>query len=113
MMTPLPRFAVFQSTHPLRGATKDALYNGKRTNISIHAPLAGCDPEPRLVEDSGLYISIHAPLAGCDLQTNFYGQAVYISIHAPLAGCDVLGSLVQQATGQFQSTHPLRGATPV
>ena len=33
----------FQSTHPLRGATVGATYTPAVSEISIHAPLAGCD----------------------------------------------------------------------
>ena len=60
-----PKIAGFQSTHPLRGATEA---DGKTLiigEISIHAPLAGCDPiiKGRPVSNE---ISIHAPLAGCD-----------------------------------------------
>ena len=58
-------------------------------DISIHAPLAGCDEpaesQPVQVED----ISIHAPLAGCDRDFCRPAFAAPISIHAPLAGCDV------------------------
>ena len=127
--------ALFQSTHPLRGATlcraqfsSAALDFNPRTPcgvrpaqyqrevdgfvISIHAPLAGCDPSAsaarrpsadfnprtpcgvrlssrRMERRMATKISIHAPLAGCDLL--FLSQqayAKYISIHAPLAGCD-------------------------
>ena len=79
----------FQSTHPLRGATAGIdVYLGLDV-ISIHAPLAGCD-DGRYYDtwDSGS-ISIHAPLAGCD-QRFICGlrQQGKISIHAPLAGCD-------------------------
>ena len=34
-----------------------------------------------------------------------------ISIHAPREGCDWLGESDKQANGEFQSTHPVRGAT--
>ena len=34
-----------------------------------------------------------------------------ISIHAPLAGCDVCGRRRRADPAEFQSTHPLRGAT--
>ena len=34
---------LFQSTHPLRGATGIAMDAQKLGKISIHAPLAGCD----------------------------------------------------------------------
>ena len=35
----------FQSTHPLRGATIVLITVDKIIEISIHAPLAGCDEE--------------------------------------------------------------------
>ena len=77
----------FQSTHPLRGATHGADGCGRTRQISIHAPLAGCDLRP-----SGPLqfadISIHAPLAGCDKFTLVVAGTTVISIHAPLAGCD-------------------------
>ena len=57
-------------------------------------------------------ISIHAPLAGCDLDKLREFYHLCISIHAPLAGCDFpIRGVVNFAT-IFQSTHPLRGATP-
>ena len=41
-------FISFQSTHPLRGATLMPVTCCSRLSISIHAPLAGCDlPYPR------------------------------------------------------------------
>ena len=55
----------FQSTHPLRGATRGNQDAPAAAGISIHAPLAGCDyihPARRYC----ILISIHAPLAGCD-----------------------------------------------
>ena len=36
----------FQSTHPVRGATLLDLENALILNISIHAPRAGCDASP-------------------------------------------------------------------
>ena len=102
--------------------------------ISIHAPLAGCDlfrPEAavslahfnprtpcgvRPLEDwrqaASWSISIHAPLAGCDAAQVLVIGDMCISIHAPLAGCDIgLFEHRQQRGKSFQSTHPLRGAT--
>ena len=78
---------IFQSTHPLRGATNQILTMRDFYNISIHAPLAGCDCKAGLFPDC-CRISIHAPLAGCDSDLPFCKQHVRISIHAPLAGCD-------------------------
>ena len=57
----------FQSTHPLRGATCRHEIKDYAFNISIHAPLAGCDVQTWRV-DCGMAISIHAPLAGCDIE---------------------------------------------
>ena len=63
-------------------------YRGVRPQISIHAPLAGCDPIFRR----------RALSAG-------------ISIHTPLAGCDDTLSDAEYDAMTFQSTHPSRGAT--
>ena len=57
----------FQSTHPLRGATEIVPGDLAVGDISIHAPLAGCDGAGSFVYSSNISISIHAPLAGCDL----------------------------------------------
>ena len=90
MKTPLhTRYAVFQSTHPLRGATVRLHGAIREFIISIHAPLAGCDlARHQLQCRRQILISIHAPLAGCDQLTPENVGAVDISIHAPLAGCD-------------------------
>ena len=80
---------LFQSTHPLRGATLTLDHNFRADIISIHAPLAGCDALP------GLW---HRRLES------------FQSTH-PLRGATgrVHG---REAHPGFQSTHPLRGATP-
>ena len=83
-----PPILKFQSTHPLRGATA-----AERTAAA------------------GREISIHAPLAGCDGLCDVVGKILAISIHAPLAGCDSHHSVYQRMNRAFQSTHPLRGAT--
>ena len=56
-------------------------------------------------------ISIHAPLAGCDARNNRFDFSSLISIHAPLAGCDLINQMLLADPEKFQSTHPLRGAT--
>ena len=145
----------FQSTHPLRGATSDISVSLEAIDISIHAPLAGCDVQGNyLITDSIAFqsthplrgattcildlavdgvISIHAPLAGCDVRYHGDRHSRRISIHAPLAGCDRLDALNTMSNThfnprtpcgvrlkiiarrnrkiEFQSTHPLRGAT--
>ena len=80
---------LFQSTRPVRGATRTA---GKReTNhaISIHAPRAGRDFIDNDFKEQNEDISIHAPRAGRDKRMYGWLWDAYI----------------------FQSTRPVRGAT--
>ena len=56
---------VFQSTHPLRGATLTLMGVLIANGISIHAPLAGCD-NANIDAKFAALISIHAPHAGRD-----------------------------------------------
>ena len=79
----------FQSTHPVWGATVSERLHGYLHRISIHAPRVGCDQDPSSVCHSGSMISIHAPRVGCD-------------------AVSARGDDKQQ---QFQSTHPVWGAT--
>ena len=80
--------------------------------ISIHAPLAGCDlPQDAPVIFEG--ISIHAPLAGCDAALRV--DSCMCSNFNPRTPCGVRPADLPKAhaEAQFQSTHPLRGATLV
>ena len=103
--------AVFQSTHPLRGATAKCSCWEYRACISIHAPLAGCDDTAASDAFDLFTISIHAPLAGCDVQSYGIGSrnVAFQSTH-PLRGATLLPTFSRSAM-TFQSTHPLRGAT--
>ena len=103
-------WALFQSTHPLRGATPACCSSAHCHRISIHAPLAGCDIMRGIIQVR-LLISIHAPLAGCDFDRVAAKHLILISIHAPLAGCDIPVPATTLLFHVFQSTHPLRGAT--
>ena len=60
--------AIFQSTRPVRGATKPTQVGGTSCMISIHAPRAGRDLTGTGTTWIGL-ISIHAPRAGRDSKT--------------------------------------------
>ena len=126
---------IFQSTHPLRGATTALFDRANLTDrISIHAPLAGCDGDlekslrikeisihaPLAGRDDGPVelvddpdnISIHAPLAGRDLfQPLALQDVVDISIHAPLAGRDAAGEADAGGGGDFNPRAPC-GARP-
>ena len=105
--------SIFQSTLPLRGATRvhvrDAVLD--LDVISIHTPLAGSDFDHRFRCFRTCAISIHTPLAGSDIRRSRSISPKPISIHTPLAGSDLVSSLPSFELVQFQSTLPLRGAT--
>ena len=125
--------AIFQSTHPLRGATLTAARDRALRRISIHAPLAGCDMDGRRLDGRRVHFNPRTPcgvrpqtpsffrhppafqsthpLRGATNVSAAQGQVFSISIHAPLAGCDLFENAVYQLIDLFQSTHPLRGAT--
>ena len=101
----------FQSTHPLRGATSSTVKSLTFGKFQSTHPLRGATRRTAAVR-ALVAISIHAPLAGCDLALcRELGVSVDISIHAPLAGCDISSDNTAWIFGEFQSTHPLRGAT--
>ena len=103
----------FQSTHPMRGATYTTAENESACIISIHAPLAGCDPPSRLCLGDADHFNPRTP-CGVRLDLGREGAIMpEISIHAPLAGCDVPTITGDHNGHIFQSTHPLRGATVI
>ena len=133
LATSVEVLATFQSTHPLRGATPEGIRFCSKKNISIHAPLAGCDSwisfhkwtlrrfqsthplrgatqEMRKSLDIQRFQSTH-PLRGATFCSLAYKLGISISIHAPLAGCDSSCAVRRWSMLRFQSTHPLRGAT--
>ena len=101
---------LFQSTRPVRGATRGFKSFDKGYTISIHAPRAGRDALRRLSLQSKkefqstrpvrgattapkpgfcyIFISIHAPRAGRDEDDRKLAENYKISIHAPRAGRD-------------------------
>ena len=79
----------FQSTHPVRGATLACL--------AAHLAQAG-------------FQSTH-PVRGATGSRHKKRLYVRISIHAPRAGCDPHASSIASLSVSFQSTHPVWGAT--
>ena len=100
----------FQSTHPLRGATVSGAHHGVSEEISIHAPLAGCDAQADLllgdVEDFN-------PRTPCGVRPLFARKTAVFYDFNPRTPCGVRRSRlnVYSTSPSFQSTHPLRGAT--
>ena len=108
-----PQWAVpqFQSTHPLRGATS---WNTPQECHCLHFnPRTPCGVRP--VNNGEISaaeaISIHAPLAGCDSGVRLVDiSKLYFNPRTP---CGVRRGVENLANlgAVFQSTHPLRGAT--
>ena len=80
----------FQSTHPVWGATWEAVARHPTRDISIHAPRMGCDPQ----------------------SWSFYCQRSHFNPRTPYGvRPDFCAAL--RTSSAFQSTHPVWGATEV
>ena len=79
--------ALFQSTHPVRGATHHLDGGFRARPISIHAPREGCDESTVILELSSGFQSTH-PVRGATHPCDGVVRAWLISIHAPREGCD-------------------------
>ena len=118
----------FQSTHPMRGATRPGyrpggdggnfnprtpcgvrrLHEGegeKRYLISIHAPHAGCDNNGRYRIPRAEFQSTH-PMRGATLRSRLDSSTSIISIHAPHAGCDGTTWRLRTLSGNFNPRTP-------
>ena len=67
---------------------------------------------PKSISHIFANISIHAPHAGSDFLPMILINSSRISIHAPHAGSDGTYPQYWQGMAGFQSTLPMRGATP-
>ena len=128
-------YEIFQSTLPIRGATYMTPTTLWTTVISIHAPHTGSDlgfrfiavytslfqstlpirgaTERSTADVPQMPISIHAPHTGSDHAFRIVQHVFTISIHAPHTGSDRFLLHISVALFRFQSTLPIRGATPV
>ena len=101
----------FQSTLPLRGATRTRLPHRRNRLISIHTPLAGSDSSALKGEMDPIEFQSTLPLRGATDRCSRRHHRRPISIHTPLAGSDSWSWMALVALMRFQSTLPLRGAT--
>ena len=94
----------------MRGATQAYEHHQHRPNISIHAPLAGCD-RSRISKtiDFMLFQSTH-PLRGATKKSRRPAVKFLFQSTHPLRGA-TKKSRRPALKFLFQSTHPLRGAT--
>ena len=78
----------FQSTLPLRGATRLQKQSGMTIKISIHTPLAGSDRRTLPFGVGGSKFQSTLPLRGATHVEGACEDVHVISIHTPLAGSD-------------------------
>ena len=110
----LPHTAkIFQSTLPVRGATRrttNAKFGSK--NFNPRSPCGERRTPQRFIRQPKRYFNPRSPCgerrAWCLTEFN---NLVFISIHAPRAGSDTCTAPTFQRPFAFQSTLPVRGAT--
>ena len=105
------RGIAFQSTHPVRGATRThKLDRVAQTDFNPRTP-CGVRLDDVEAPMQGGTISIHAPRAGCDRTP--CGVRRKGDDFNPRTPCGVrpINSPVGYVQQGFQSTHPVRGAT--
>ena len=103
---------IFQSTHPLRGATSKAgMVPSSSQKFQTTHPLRGATRLARSRDRRRWHFNPRTPCGVRPAQGRRDKSEWKISIHAPLAGCDIPQGKEEFFPGEFQSTHPLRGAT--
>ena len=101
----------FQSTRPVRGATRPCTSRQTQHVVSIHAPRAGRD---HLFASSCIPSGCFNPRAPCGARPSAIAaksNSGMVSIHAPHAGRDTPSLIRSALCPVFQSTRPMRGAT--
>ena len=104
--------AGFQSTLPVRGATRCPAHGIAGAPISIHAPRAGSDRRSAPGNPDLANFNPRSPCGERHNATDVRLRDAQISTHAPRAGSDALEVVAGAGAVQFQSTLPVRGATP-
>ena len=103
--------ATFQSTHPMRGATRmDGSRFSRCEDFNPRTPCGVRRQNGRTKPAKGLFQSTH-PMRGATRVIRRGDALILISIHAPHAGCDCAPAAPLMPVKAFQSTHPMRGAT--
>ena len=109
---PIWRSKVFQSTRPVRGATRRRWRSGCCGHCHFN-PRAPCGARPAGGYSAGGWRSFQStrPVRGATWLNMAQCEKVIISIHAPRAGRDWRPDLIVCDDLEFQSTRPVRGAT--
>ena len=101
----------FQFTHPVRGATTKYIQPNITTNVSIHAPRAGCDLPIIVYFHLPVMFQFTHPVRGATMigirnLRNFAFQFTH-----PVRGATSIRLITRFVQALFQFTHPVRGAT--
>ena len=102
---------LFQSTHPVWGATHKSIKEEIVTSISIHAPRMGCDLERNVLGARIFRFQSTHPVWGATLTNSETAcQSVNFNPRTPY-GVRLEIVTVLRCKKLFQSTHPVWGAT--
>ena len=101
---------LFQSTHPVWGATVVWIGQFRSTLFQSTHPVWGATGHPLCVSYVVAFQSTH-PVWGATVSTSRDVSSGNVSIHAPRVGCDFQILANQVLSYMFQSTHPVWGAT--
>ena len=103
---------LFQSTHPVWGATIISVLLGLVLAISIHAPRVGCDKILSNVMIGDTEFQSTHPVWGATLHAYIVKiiNEQFQSTH-PVWGATLIPSFFSSSFLEFQSTHPVWGAT--
>ena len=105
-------FSLFQSPHPVRGATGSrSCWPPSQCHFNPRTP-RGVRPPPISWPTWRADISIHAPREGCDMGGGVAHGIDCISIHAPREGCDALVLAVLVAVSLYFNPRTPRGVRP-
>ena len=106
-----PFFVTFQSTRPVRGATRPGSPAHADLEISIHAPRAGRDAAVQPGGRGPCDFNPRAPCGARRYRRFLYNEIPKFQSTRPVRGAT---SRIFTASGtfRFQSTRPVRGATP-
>ena len=105
---------VFQSTRPIRGATSCALkLSSTRMVFQSTRPIRGATVFSTPHTSPGVNFNPRAPYGARLADNGVVCACIIISIHAPHTGRDPVLGLPMSGSMLFQSTRPIRGATPM
>ena len=102
---------LFQSTLPVRGATAHECRQHPKHAISIHAPRAGSDYTPSFIADPTMHFNPRSPCGERHLCLLCKSIITKFQSTLPVRGATPRCRQKSPPAGRFQSTLPVRGAT--